>query len=376
MTGTKVRLVAILSLVLLASCASKQTMLENLPIERDEEGGSILLGISIDEFNQAGFDYGDSLHLNFSNGYTMEDIPYYNGYYAVFGDPLVVAYPGSEHVKVTINYGDNLWDVAGVSDKDTVTVRVSEDDAYLSTQEALDITYSNERADYQTDEQFANFRAASGGSLAKDVLYRSASPIDNRYNRSPYVCALAQKAGVAYVLDLSDSAEEAEENIATDFEQGVDVSFFVKLRDAGAVSTLDLSASYPSEEFATSLAGGLVDLLDHDGPYLVHCVEGKDRTGFVCVLLEALCGATYDQMQADYMITYDNYYGITRESDPSKYEAISELNFDGMLSYLAGVDDGADLTSLNYAQFARDYLVKGGMTDDQVDALVAALQRS
>jgi len=47
-----------------------------------------------------------------------------------------------------------------------------------------------------------------------------------------------------------------------------------------------------------------------DGPYLVHCLEGKDRTGFVCIVLEALMSATYQEIVDDYMLTYNNYYHI------------------------------------------------------------------
>ena len=139
---------------------------------------------------------------------------------------------------------------------------------------------------------------------------------------------------------------------------------------------LNLSANYPSQQFAKTLAAGLVELSQHDGPYLVNCVEGKDRTGFVCILLEALAGAAYDELQADYMASFANYYGITKESDPDKYQVISDLYLDGMLGFLAGVDEDAedvDLHSLTYSGPARRYLLGGGMTEGQADALVARL---
>ena len=43
-----------------------------------------------------------------------------------------------------------------------------------------------------------------------------------------------------------------------------------------------------------------------EGPCYIHCTEGKDRTGFVCLLLEALCGANYGELRDDYMTTYAN----------------------------------------------------------------------
>ncbi len=308
----------------------------------------------------------------FSNGVELLDIPYYSGYYVNVGDPLVVAYPGYPHVAIALSYA-SLWDEAGLSEGDTVTVTLDTEDFFDAVQAAFDITYTDERDDYASDEAFANFRALSGGRLKTNAAYRSASPIDNEHGRAPYVEELMRQAGVAYVLDLSDDAEEVDEFVAEDVRAGVDVSYFADLRKAGKVCLLNLSADYPSQDFAETLAAGLAEMAEHDGPYLVHCVEGKDRTGFVCVLLEALAGASYDELQADYMATYANYYGITKECDSNKYEAISGLNLDGMLAFLAGVEDGADLHSIDYAGHARQYLLDGGMTSEQVDALVDRL---
>ena len=358
-----------------SSSADSTTAVASCPVIAYIDFGNVYLDMPIDEFNALGFEYGDCVDVAFSNGYELQDIPYFNGYYVNVGDPLVVAYPGYSHVAVAINYGA-LWDEAGLSEGDTVIVTLDTEDLYDAQQDAFDITYTDNRDDYSSDEVFANFRACSGGKLKADAVYRSASPIDNEHNRAPYVEALMKQAGVAYVLDLSDSAEEADEFEAEDEAAGVDISYFMGLRDAGNVGLLNLTADYPSQEFSETLASGLIEMSQHDGPYLVHCIEGKDRTGFVCVLLEALAGASYDELRVDYMATYANYYGITKESDPDKYEAISSLNLDGMLGFLAGVDENAedvDLRSLDYSEPARRYLLGGGMTEEQVDALVARL---
>lgn len=345
------------------------------PVIADTDFGSVYLDMTIDKFNALGFDYGDSVDVVFSNGYKLQNIPYFNGYYVNVGDPLVVAYPGYPHIAVATNYGA-LWNEAGLKEGDTATVRLNTPDLYNAQQNAFDITYTDKRSDYASDEIFANFRACSGGKLKANTVYRSASPIDNEHSRVPYVEALMKQTGMAYVLNLSDSPKEADEFEAEDIAAGVDISYFRTLREAGNVGLLNLSANYPSQEFAATLGAGLVEMSKHDGPYLVHCIEGKDRTGFVCILLEALAGATYNEMQADYMTTYANYYGITKESDPDKYNAISDLNLDGMLGFLAGVDEnanGVDLRSIDYYEPARRYLAGGGMTDAQIDALIARL---
>jgi hypothetical protein len=355
------------------AASARTTSLEGVAVMRDESFGGVYIDITIDDFNRLGFEYGDSVDVEFSNGYKLEGIPYYNGYYTSIGDPLVVGYPGYPHIEVAINFGDPLWDVSGVQAGDTANVTLREAGAFSNIQEAFDITYTDDRADYASDEQFANFRALRGGSMKPGVAYRSASPIDNEHNRAPYVEGLMKQAGVAYILNLSDNKTEANEFVAEDKAQGIDVSRFEELSASGCVALLDLSASYPSESYARTLAGGLVSMTEHDGPYLVHCVEGKDRTGFVCLLLEALCGATYDEMLSDYMETYANYYGITKESDPSKYEAISNQQFADMLRTIAKAGEGADLTAIDYVGPAREYLKMGGMTDGQIDALVDRL---
>lgn len=358
-----------------SSGAVRAASLEGVAVMRDESFGGVYIDITIDDFNRLGFEYGDSVDVEFSNGYKLEGIPYYNGYYTSIGDPLVVGYPGYPHIEVAINFGDPLWDVSGVQAGDTANVTLREAGAFSSIQEAFDITYTDNRADYTSDEQFANFRALRGGSIKPGAVYRSASPIDNEHNRAPYVEELMKQAGVMYIVDLSDNGVEADEFVAEDKAQGIDVSRFEELSASGCVALLDLSANYPSQSYARTLAGGLVSMTEHDGPYLVHCVEGKDRTGFVCLLLEALCGATYDEMLSDYMETYANYYGITKESDPSKYEAISNQQFADMLRTIAKASDGADLTAIDYATPARDYLKMGGMTDSQIDALVDRLAK-
>lgn len=347
--------------------------IENLPVMQDTNFGSVCLDVSIDDFNGSGFSYGDSVDVSFSNGYELRGIPYYNGYYADVGDPLLAGYPGSPYIKAALNYGDSLWRMAELAEGDTATVSLNETGVYRGVQEAFDISYTNDRDDYGTDEQFANFRACIGGRMQPGIVYRSASPVDNEYNRARYAEALMRQAGVRFVLNLSDNPDEVDVFVAEDIGQGMDMSYFLRLRDAGCVVMLDLTASFPSDTFARSLAGGFAEMARHDGPYLVHCIEGKDRTGFAAVLLEALCGASYDEMLADYMETYDNYYGITWESDPGRFTAIAALNLDGMLRFLADADDGVDLRAIDYAEPARAYLRRGGMPDTEIDALVERL---
>ncbi|MBR1497096.1 MAG: tyrosine-protein phosphatase [Oscillospiraceae bacterium] len=365
---------ALALLLALAACGAKQSASEpsasGLKVMHEEEFGGVYIDLTIDAFNDLGFVYGDGVTITFSNGYTLENIPYYSGYYTRAGEPLLVTYPGYPYIEACVDKGDSLWVLAGLSEGDRAEITLSERGAYLDIQNARNIRYEDDRALYASDAVFANFRSVKAGTIQENMLYRSASPCDNQHNRAPYVDALMAAAGVDYILDLADNEEKILGYLgAPDFES----PYFLTLYEAGKVVPVALNVNYGSKEFREKLAAGLTALSEYPGPYLVHCTEGKDRTGFVCMLLEALCGASFDEIVADYMITYDNYYGITKQSDPEKYDIIVRDVLFPMLSSVVG-DDKVDLASADLAVYAERFLTDAGMSSEQIGRLKERLQ--
>ncbi len=354
-----------------ASAPAAALVLADYPVSHDPEFGGVFIEIPIQDFNDLGFAFGDSVNIEFSNGYALEGLPYYSGYYVEPGETLLVGYPGYPYIRAGANFGDDLWETAGLADGDTATVTLVEPGAFAATQEALNIAYTDEPADYPSEVAFANFREMAVGNLKPGMFFRGASPVNNEHNRAACVNRFISDAGVQVVFDLADNDEEIAKYLAESAQAQADVSYFEGLHDASNVIAVDLNAAYQTQEYAEKLAGALVELTQHEGPVYIHCTEGKDRTGFVCLLLEALAGADYNQLVDDYMVTYDNYYQIDREGEPEKYTAIKELNFDSMARYLAGLEKGAPLEDVDFAAAARNYLLAGGMTDEQVDALTA-----
>lgn len=372
---------------MLVGCNVAPSQQENKPAEQTQQKelttgalaathetkfGGVYLDITIEDFNKMGFEFGDSVDVTFSNGYKLTDIPYYNGYYTKTGEALISGYPGYPHIDVCVNNGDPLWETAGLKEGDTGTVTLHEKQKYATVQKALGATYTKNRSDYASDEVFANFRAMRGGNMAENVMYRSASPIDNQNNRAPYAAELAQKCGVQYILDLADSNEEIEGYYQ---KADYDVSWHKGLYEAGNVTALDLNANYRSKKYAERLVAGLREMIKHEGPYLTHCTEGKDRTGFTCALLEGLCGASYEEMRDDYMATYDNYYGISEKNDKARYNAVVDVKFNDIALCVGGQPLGGSLDGLDYAAGARKYLTDAGMTDAEVDQLIARLTK-
>jgi len=145
------------------------------------------------------------------------------------------------------------------------------------------------------------------------------------------------------------------------------------LWEGGCVILCPLKADPTAEDYNNRLIAALKELPSHPAPYVVHCMEGKDRTGYACALLEGLCGATYEEMVADYLITYDNYYQITPENDRDVCNTLISLKLNPCLMYYAGVSDEAQLANIDYAKAFSDYLLSHGMSQQQLDALVQAL---
>lgn len=356
----------------LVSCQKENVpTLKDASISEDTKFKSAIVNVSIEDFNKLGFSLGDSCNVKFSNGYELNDIPYFDGYYVKNGMPLIVAYPASTNIAITLN-NVGVWDSAKLDETLTVTISLNESKKYLSTQEALGQSYSLERDQYSSDEEFSNFRALSGGSLKDNLIYRGASPVDNSRKRAKITDSLLEKNEIKSIVDLADSKDDiakyfADENFASTYTK--------ELYEEGKMVTLSMSSSYQSIGYKQSVVKGFEHMLSTEGKYYVHCMEGKDRTGFVCTLIEALTGASYQEMCTDYMKTYQNYYKISEEKTPDKYQAVVSLYFDSFMECLYGTSDVETLKKANYVEGAKKYLKEGGMTEENINKFVKLISK-
>lgn len=350
----------------LLGCRQKEDTMtvKDYPIEHELEFGGCYIKITIDDFLARGYRFGDSVHVSFSNGYVLESLPFYSGYYVGEGEPLLVGYPGYPYIKVAVYNGDDLWEDAGLSENDTATVSLNEAGRYSAMQEARDVNQSSDRSQYDSDEIFANFRPLAGGRLKENLIYRASSPCDNTYGRAAYVDALMEDSGIRLIIDLSDTEEALHEHMT---ENDTLSDYYVSLYNEGNVILPVMNTRYGSDEMKVKLADMLKEMCSHEGPYLIHCSLGKDRTGFVAILLEMLAGASYQEMLDDYMLTYDNFYHISPHNEPEKYRIVIDESFTSLLRYLV-TDETADLTG-DLSSYAEAYLKAGGMSDEDLELL-------
>ena len=338
---------------------NKSSTLQATVIEIEKYGHAVL-DITTADFMAVGFELGDIVCVRFgTREYTM---PFFDGYYSNPGDLLLRASDAEECIAVCINYGD-FSDVNGISVGDTVEITMSEKAGMLAIQELYALQYSNKREDYSDDASFANFRAVTAGRIGNGKLYRTASPINNENGRADYADDLIESVGVTTILNLADSDEDVDGYLA---DSNCDSEYYRHLYEAGSVIAIDLTGNFYSEEFASSVAKGLTFLARNETPYCIHCTEGKDRTGFTAMILEALMGATLDEIISDYMISFYNYYGIDKEHEPQRYQAVLDVNLMEMLFHVSGAESVEQLEQINLETAVTVYLIEAGMSQEDI----------
>ncbi len=357
-------LAAVMIAAAFGGCAGKKAEIStgSIGVEKDEEFGNVYISPSIDEFNAMGFSFGDSVDITFDNGENFKDIPYYSGYYVPVGEMLLCGYPGYPHPVIARNYGAGTWEEFGMTGSSSVTITLNAAGKYKDVQELFALSYSDDRNDFTSDVIFANFRVIKGEGLKENMFYRSASPCDDQHCRAAYANRLCEEAGIRFVINLSDNEEKYASYVAA---EGFASQYYDSLYREGNVLLLALNANYRSEAFAKSVSEALLAMTELDGPCLIHCVEGKDRTGFVCALLLALSGSSAESIIDDYMITYDNYYNVNKADKPEKYEAILGNVYD-FLYCMCGAEKGADINTLDLKKGGESYLELGGLNKDEI----------
>ena len=370
--------------VLSACSASKGDDAQSIEtgIEGINEFGSIVLTIGPESMKKLGYEPADIISVKI--GDAEMEMPIGTNYTDVdSGDPICCfkksEAKGKDEALLAISYG-SLAETLGIAEmheideapgyewvftdgvdkSTTVYISMSEKQGYADEYAMHQIgnTRTNRREDYAqlTDAEFANFRAVETTGMGKNTLYRSSSPIDPVLERNDEADNALRDAGIRTVMNMADS------------EQGMK-----KFADYGltAYSQCDISArimtmDYESDDFKEDLAEGYRYIASHKGPYLIHCVEGKDRTGYAAAILECLMGAEADEVVEDYMITYYNYYGI--EAGTDQYKQIAASTIEALLAKSFGIksiyDDGVDLKSCSET-FLKDI----GMNDEEILSL-------
>jgi len=288
---------------------------------------------------------------------------------------LLIATRGSKNLILTIHYGQ-LSDILGITDVKSpikVTISMKDKGGYLFGLDVMrHVQYMSAYIESYPDlsiEEFANFREVRTTGIGNNKLYRSSSPINLSLGRNLYADSLAKEAGVSTFINLTDTEDYAKSY--KDFD-----SSYYSSQNA---IFLSMPVEFFSAPFKVGLVKGFRYMIQHEAPYLVHCTYGMDRTGFTIAVLEALMGATPEEIQADYAKTFSNYYNIV----DGKQAALSEQQVDffkaAVLRNLRAVYHAENINvpdsgEADWASATEQYLQKLGMTAEEISALKEKLK--
>lgn len=347
--------------------------------------GNAELSVTADDLLSAGYEYGDMVRV--SGGSLSEEliIPFVDDYLCagVWGASLE-RFSGYDNLTLALanaSFSDRVGGRVG----DHLHISMSKKGGFASEYNNFKLTPSDNRSDYDSDEMFTNFFAVSCYGIKENMFYRSCSPLSGSSTslRYEYADRLAREAGVNSIITMADN----EDTWLSRVESGTGYGKYSKeLYDAGNVSFSRTSVDIFQPGMAEKIAQIVRFILSHKAPYLICCSWGRDRTGYMSIILQVLAGATFEEIEADYMRSFYNYNRI--DASFAYFERFRQITF---LRTIYIVAHGGDvdvkqlnaLTSVNsdeimalLPQAVENFLtVKAGVTQDELSALKSLIRK-
>ena len=360
-------LMTCIQLLVLASCKTASPGQEqpgqSLLISPEPEAALNTSVIEIDEFGdavlearQTDFSYGDSVSIVFSGGYSISEIPFYPDFFGKINDVIMCDYYDDHLVIGGISF--DFCEAENIKAGERVTITLDERGKYLDLFHAYNIGSADDGWEGQSEDQFINARPLTGGSIREGIVYRSASPFVG--TKTELAGKYLEKHQIRCVLDLADTEEELSQCEALP-------DYTENLIQSGSVICLPLGIDFTDEETYSTINRGIHEMLSHEGPYLIQCQLGRDRTAILASLFQGLCGAEYEEIVNDYMLSYYNLYHINMDPSSLQYSLFKD-KLVGQLKDMYGMEE-EQLEKANYEILARGYFTKCGLANEEIDRL-------
>ena len=332
----------------------------------------------MEDFNKEGIFFKDTVKVKFLDKELI--IPYvpsyrctHSGGTVLVGDKMfetipIVAFHSNfvkkNRIAVFLENEDRTIDILpckGITFPIKFTFELYEKDGYAEEFKVYDLRRTDKREDYPelNDEEYCNFRYVKSSGMKENLLYRGSSPINNFMKRAKYADGFLEKYGIKTIINLSDSEERARTF------PGYNDTYYSEQN----VIFLDTNADVTSYNFGKSVLKAMRFIIEHEGPYFIHCMEGQDRTGAICAIFSSLLGATKQELILDFMKTYENFYKVVRGSDQYNRIIKGEMQDD-----IASVR-GFSYSTLDILKHPISFLHFLDLTDEEINAFVRKFKK-
>jgi len=171
------------------------------------------------------------------------------------------------------------------------------------------------KINYCKNNEITNFREICVGNMKHGIIYRGSYPIFKiDKERDELYTKLVFDAGINCIINLAGNLQDLE-TITTL------VPWYNTLLKNGNVIGLDIQFEFDFLDkfeydiFNYRLRQGFKFLITHNGPYLIHCNAGTDRTGFVSAIIELLFGSSIDDVIYDYLLSFGKEFADARNEE-------------------------------------------------------------
>lgn len=209
-------------------------------------------------------------------------------------------------------------------------------------------------------------RSCDGGMLRYGRVFRGCQ-LNSIYTQTSLSAAqvtlLRDFLGIADEIDLRSEAETAGQDripgTSDDFNKsalGESVGY-IWVPVAPYASGVKLSDSVQTQYYKTLLKRVAKDLSEGK-PCYIHCVEGADRTGTLCALIEAICGVSQTDIDRGYELT-------SLAQNRARYRNGSEWK--SLITYLNTLEGST------FRDKAVNYALRAGVSIDEINAIRTGL---
>ena len=339
--------------------------------------GEIRTPFTIEDFAKVGFEYEDTIKVSFL-GKTLI-IPYVPSYRCVrsggnvlvgskmFGTIPIIAFHSNfvkkQRIAVFLENEDMEMDILvakGITFPIHFELELYEKKGYHEEYLVYNLIRTNNREDYSdlSDEEYCNFRNIKCGRIKEGILYRSSSPIDPFMKRNTYADACLKKYGIKTIINLNNHLDD------TRYFENYYETYYSKQN----ILFLNTNADVTSYNFGKSVLRAMKFINEHEGPYVIHCMEGQDRTGAVCAIFESLLSASKNELIEDFMKTYINFYRVEKGSEQYYKIVKGEIQDD-----IASIR-GFSYNTLDILKNPASYLRFLDITNEDMDTFIAKMQ--
>ena len=232
------------------------------------------------------------------------------------------------------------------NDSNTLVIFAEDNLNEIIADETQAMTIKTTESAFATVEQMSNFRNVKTGNLGDKKLFRSYHPFiasrptdtdlkDIEAVKISKIEGLMAANGIKSIINLSENPVGS---TGTVLLKDVDGKYYFTYKSKNyyanatyqtaleAGNVLNYETSYnivyytsTGDDYAKLMKAVCDFVITHDAPYMVHCRLGTDRTGTVTGFLEALMGATWGEIAADYSKSNEQGFREFRNAKILKY---------------------------------------------------------